>query len=333
MFCTNCGAQLEDNSIFCIQCGARVAAPTPVEEVSESVSATVCEQPEVTEATPVVEAVPVVEETPVVEAAPVVETEPTPVQPTFANQIYNQVQQPAFNQPYNQAFEQSYNQMQQPFGGQPYAQNVPYTSTVQPKKKVSKALIPAILFAIISIAASVMVCLYGFKTKELGMGLENIAFALTAIFVIVYAVSKSGATSIMKSVGFIAVAALHTIYYGVAAGKEATTLLTSYFGGNSNANLTDCYYGIILVLGLVALAVYLLMNIIKGFMNSKKASMGMLVSGYFAMLLIIVCFVVDFASDKRGLFAFKFVPVDLGLVALILADIFATIARAKKFED
>ena len=308
MFCTNCGAQLEDNSIFCIQCGAKVSGETPA-------PAPVVEEPVVMEAS-----APVVEEVPVVEQAPVVEE-------TFSNQV----QQPEFAQPYNQ--------MQQPYGGQSYgqnvsyAQNMPYTQVYQTKKKNSKALIPAILFAIISIAASVMVCLYGFKSKELGMGLENIAFALTAIFVIVYAVSKSNVTSIMKSVGFIAVAALHTIYYGIAAVKAAVTLLKNYFGGNSNANLTDCYYGIALILGLLTLAIYLIMNIIKGFMNSKKASMGMLVSGYFAMLLIIVCFVVDYASDKRGLFAFKFIPVDLGLIALILADIFATIARAKKFED
>lgn len=308
MFCTNCGAQLEDNSIFCIQCGAKVSGETPA-------PAPVVEEPVVMEAS-----APVVEEVPVVEQAPVVEE-------TFSNQV----QQPEFAQPYNQ--------MQQPYGGQSYgqnvsyAQNMPYTQVYQTKKKNSKALIPAILFAIISIAASVMVCLYGFKSKELGMGLENIAFVLTAIFVIVYAVSKSNVTSIMKSFGFIAVAALHTIYYGIAAGKAAVTLLKNYFGGNSNANLTDCYYGIALILGLLTLAIYLIMNIIKGFMNSKKASMGMLVSGYFAMLLIIVCFVVDYASDKRGLFAFKFIPVDLGLIALILADIFATIARAKKFED
>lgn len=316
MFCTNCGAQLEDNSIFCIQCGAKVLGETPA-------PAPVVEEPVVMEAS-----APVVEEVPVVEQAPVVEE-------TFSNQV----QQPEFAQPYNQPFAQPYNQMQQPYGGQSYgqnvsyAQNMPYTQVYQTKKKNSKALIPAILFAIISIAASVMVCLYGFKSKELGMGLENIAFALTGIFVIVYAVSKSNVTSIMKSVGFIAVAALHTIYYGIAAGKAAVTLLKNYFGGNSNANLTDCYYGIVLILGLLTLAIYLIMNIIKGFMNSKKASMGMLVSGYFAMLLIIVCFVVDYASDKRGLFAFNFIPVDLGLIALILADIFATIARAKKFED
>ena len=318
MFCTNCGAQLEDNSIFCIQCGAKIAEvpAAPVEEVSEEVNAAIYEQPEIAEVT-----VNVVEETPVAEE--------TPVEPTFANQIYNQMQQPAFNQPYNQPF----NQMQQPFGGQPYVQNAPYMTMSQPKKKSSKALIPAILFAIISIAASVMICLSGFKSKELGMAFENIAFCLTSIFVITYAVSKSNATSIIKSVGFVAVAVLHTIYYGIAAGKEAVTLLKSYFGGNSNANLTDCYYGIALILGLVTLAVYLIMNIIKGFTNSKKASMGMLVSGYFAMLLIVVCFVVDFASDKRGLFAFNFIPVDLGLVTLILADIFASIARAKNFED
>ena len=68
-------------------------------------------------------------------------------------------------------------------------------------------------------------------------------------------------------------------------------------------------------------------------MNSKKTSMLMVVSGYFTALLVIVCFVVDFASKIDGLFAFKFIPIDLGFVLLILADIFAVISRTKKFED
>ena len=80
-------------------------------------------------------------------------------------------------------------------------------------------------------------------------------------------------------------------------------------------------------------AIYVIMNVIRSFMNSKKSSMAMLVCAYFTMLFVVVCFIVDYASDVRGLFAFKFIPTDLGLVTLILADIFASISRTKKFED
>lgn len=228
-------------------------------------------------------------------------------------------EQPAFQQP---AF-------QQPFGGQTYTQVQPYA-----KKKGSKAVVPAVLFALLSFATSIMVCLYGFiKKGELGMGLENIAFALTAIFVISYAVSKSNATAVLKGIGFVAVAALHTVYYCIPAAKEAKIRLSQYFGGNDKATGTDCYYGIALIALLVFFAIYMIMNVIRSFTNSKKSSMAMLVCAYFTILLVVVCFIVDYVSDVRGLFAFKFIPTDLGLVLLILADIFASISRAKKFED
>ena len=219
--------------------------------------------------------------------------------------------------------------MQEPAFQQPYVSAKPYV-----KEKSSKALIPAVIFALLSVAASVMVCLYGFiKKGELGMGLENIAFALTAIFVIAYATSKSNVTAMLKGVGFVAVAALHTIYYCIPAAKEAKIRLSEYFGENSNATGTDCYYGIALIAVIAFFAIYVIMNVIRSFMNSKKSSMAMLVCAYFTMLFVVVCFIVDYASDVRGLFAFKFIPTDLGLVTLILADIFASISRTKKFED
>ena len=234
-------------------------------------------------------------------------------QPTFQEQPMFQ-EQPAF---------------QQPFGGQTYTQVQPYA-----KKKGSKAVAPAVIFALLSFAASIMVCLFGFiKKGELGMGLENIAFALTAIFVISYAVSKSSATAVLKGIGFVAVAALHTVYYCIPAAKEAKIRLSHYFGGNDKATGTDCYYGIALIALLVFFAIYMIMNVIRSFTNSKKSSMAMLVCAYFTMLLVVVCFIIDYVSDVRGLFAFKFIPTDLGLVLLILADIFASISRAKKFEN
>lgn len=296
MFCLNCGTQLADDAVFCFSCGTKV-------NNQPEVAVAPVEAPVVEGAAPVVETEPVVEVTEsVVEEQSMFQTQPAfQEQPTF----------------------------QEPFGGQTYTQVQPYA-----KKKGSKAVAPAVIFALLSFAASIMVCLFGFiKKGELGMGLENIAFALTAIFVISYAVSKSSATAVLKGIGFIAVAALHTVYYCIPAAKEAKIRLSQYFGGNDKATGTDCYYGIALIALLVFFAIYMIMNVIRSFTNSKKSSMAMLVCAYFTMLLVVVCFIIDYVSDVRGLFAFKFIPTDLGLVLLILADIFASISRAKKFED
>ena len=308
MFCLNCGTQLADDAVFCFSCGTKV-------NNQPEVAVAPVEAPVVEGAAPVVETEPVVEVTEsVVEEQSMFQTQPAfQEQPMFQAQPTFQ-EQPAF---------------QQPFGGQTYTQVQPYA-----KKKGSKAVAPAVIFALLSFAASIMVCLFGFiKKGELGMGLENIAFALTAIFVISYAVSKSSATAVLKGIGFIAVAALHTVYYCIPAAKEAKIRLSQYFGGNDKATGTDCYYGIALIALLVFFAIYMIMNVIRSFTNSKKSSMAMLVCAYFTMLLVVVCFIIDYVSDVRGLFAFKFIPTDLGLVLLILADIFASISRAKKLED
>lgn len=314
MFCLNCGTQLADDAVFCFSCGTKVnnqpeVAVAPVEAPVVEGAATVVETEPVVEVTE-----SVVEEQSMFQTQPAFQEQPMfQAQPTFQEQPMFQ-EQPAF---------------QQPFGGQTYTQVQPYA-----KKKGSKAVAPAVIFALLSFAASIMVCLFGFiKKGELGMGLENIAFALTAIFVISYAVSKSSATAVLKGIGFIAVAALHTVYYCIPAAKEAKIRLSQYFGGNDKATGTDCYYGIALIALLVFFAIYMIMNVIRSFTNSKKSSMAMLVCAYFTMLLIVVRFIIDYASDKPGIFAFKFIPTDLGLVLLILADIFASISRAKKFED
>lgn len=296
MFCLNCGTQLADDAVFCFSCGTKV-------NNQPEVAVAPVEAPVVEGAAPVVETEPVVEVTEsVVEEQPMFQT-----QPTFQ-------EQPAF---------------QQPFGGQTYTQVQPYA-----KKKGSKAVAPAVIFALLSFAASIMVCLFGFfKKGELGMGLENIAFALTAIFVISYAVSKSSATAVLKGIGFIAVAALHTIYFCINAIIDTKIRLSLYFGGSDKATGTDCYLGFVTIALVVFFAIYVIMNVLRSFTNSKKSSMAMLVCAYFTMLLIVVRFIIDYASDKPGIFAFKFIPTDLGLVLLILADIFASISRAKKFED
>ncbi|MEE0861997.1 MAG: zinc ribbon domain-containing protein [Lachnospiraceae bacterium] len=314
MFCLNCGTQLADDAVFCFSCGTKV-------NNQPEVAVAPVEAPVVEGAAPVVETEPVVE---VTESA-VEEQSMFQTQPAFQEQPMFQ-EQPTFQE---QPMFQEQPAFQQPFGGQTYTQVQPYA-----KKKGSKAVAPAVIFALLSFVASIMVCLFGFiKKGELGMGLENIAFALTAIFVISYAVSKSSATAVLKGIGFIAVAALHTIYFCINAIIDTKIRLSQYFGGSDKATGTDCYLGFVTIALVVFFAIYVIMNVLRSFTNSKKSSMAMLVCAYFTMLLIVVRFIIDYASDKRGIFAFKFIPIDLGLVLLILADIFASISRAKKFED
>lgn len=72
MFCTNCGAQMPDNSAFCTNCGAKLATPA-VEAVAPVVETAA------PEAAPVAETAPAPENAPVAEAAPVAENVVAPM--------------------------------------------------------------------------------------------------------------------------------------------------------------------------------------------------------------------------------------------------------------
>ena len=337
MFCMNCGTQLADDAAFCFKCGNRVngVAQPEVTAVNEPVMEAVAQpimEPVIENNMPTIE--PIVETVaePVVEA---VNDFPVEQQPVY--QAQPEFQQPLFQeQPVFQAqpeFQQPLFQEQPVFQPQPGYQQPTFQGQPNVKKKNSKAFIPTIIFAILSIISSVAICINGFMDKEIGMGIENIIFAVAAIIVIIYAANKSAAMSIIKGVFFIAVTVLHVIYFCVPGAKTAINKLTNFFDGSSNATGTDCYYGFVMLLLIVFFAIYMIMNVIRSFMNAKKSSMLVVVSGYFTVLLVIVCFVVDIASKIEGLFAFGFIPIVLGFVTLVLADIFAIISRAKKFEN
>lgn len=372
MFCMKCGAKLPDNAAFCMSCGNKIeytipateekAMDTPVVEapvmeapvmeapvmevpvmetpvvetpvietpVMEApvVEAPVMEEP-VIEA-PVVEEtfieapvvaesivdIPVMPEVPVMQEAPAVQETQSYAQPIYTQPVYTQ---PTFQQP-------TYNQPVQPVYNQPVVQNA---IPSMPKKKGSKATVPAVIFGLLSLVASVLIAVDFFINKKDGLtvGIENIVFALTSIFVIVYAVSKSAASSVLKGVSLLAVLALHVIFYGISAFRSVFVIF-----GDANS-LTDIYYAVILLIELICLYIYLLICTIKSFANSKKASTFTLLLGYLAAILMIAVFVVDCVSIDKNIFAMKFIPVDAGLILLIIADIFATIARAKKMEQ
>ena len=225
-----------------------------------------------------------------------------------------QTYQPAFSQP--------------TFATQQSAQSVQpvFQQSVQqmPVKKGSKAAVPAAIFLILSVITSIMISLSSFLDGKIGIGVENIGFVVSAILITVFAFSTSGITSILKGVGLSIATVLHVIFFGVSAFMAVFDIF-----GNAEAGI-DYYNATILLLELVCFYVYMLMNIIRSFMNSKKASSVMLLLGYIAALLIVVAFVIDWVSDINGLFAFKFIPIDLGLVFMVLGDIFAVISRAKK---
>lgn len=218
------------------------------------------------------------------------------------------------------AFHQQMNGTVQPVYQQPVFKNQ------IPVKKGSKAMIPAMIFVVLSVFASIMVSISSFMGGEVGVGFENIAFAVCSILIAVYATSKSTVTSVLKGVGLVAVTALHAIFYGVAGFMTAIGI----FGTAKNG--TDYYFAVILLLELILFYTYMIVNIIRCFMNSKKVSSVMLLFGYLSALLMVAAFVVDAVSrlNMNEVFAFGFIPNDLGLVCMILADIFAVISRAKK---
>lgn len=308
MFCKNCGANLADSAMFCFNCGTKVEQEQPVVEQS-MVSEPVLEQPVIEPISEVVEQI--IYQSPVIEEPayqqPAVEQAPSYHQPVFQQPV-----QPTVQPVYQQSVQTMYQQ--------------PIYHNKMPKEKGSKASVAAVVLGILAVLASVMISLSSFLGKEAGVGVENIVFAVSSILIIIYAVSNSTVSSIIKGVGLAAATVLHIIFFGVSAFKASFDIF-----GNAEAGI-DYYYAVILLIELVLFYVYMLMNIIRSFINSKGASAIMLLFGYISALLMIAVFVIDYVSDTKGLFAFKFIPVDLGLVLMIIADIFAVIGRAKKQE-
>lgn len=302
MFCMKCGAKIADDAVFCLNCGTKVA--------TEQVSLSQTSNESVTPAEEVVQ--------PVVADSSSVVNEAAPQQPVAEQTSQQQPSyQPVFNRPsFNQPV---YQQPVQPVFQQPVQQ--------MPVRKGSKAVIPAVIFLILSVFASIMISVSSFIDGKVGIGVENIGFAVASVLIIVYAVSKSTVSSVLKGAGLLVATVLHVIFFGVSAFMACFDIF-----GNAEAGI-DYYYAVILLLELICFYVYMLVNIIRSFINCKKASSVMLLFGYISALLIIVAFVIDMVSDINGLFAFKFIPVDLGLVFMIFGDIFAVVARVKKQEQ
>ena len=129
------------------------------------------------------------------------------------------------------AFHQQMNGTVQPVYQQPVFKNQ------IPVKKGSKAMIPAMIFVVLSVFASIMVSISSFMGGEVGVGFENIAFAVCSILIAVYATSKSTVTSVLKGVGLVAVTALHAIFYGVAGFMTAIGIFAYTF-----LYIYDCQY-------------------------------------------------------------------------------------------
>ncbi|MBQ2745815.1 MAG: zinc ribbon domain-containing protein [Lachnospiraceae bacterium] len=296
MFCINCGTRLADDAVFCVNCGCKITAESVGKpEVQQSV---VTEQP--------------------VTMEPVVMEQPVAEQPVFQQDAYNQGQYSSHG-----AF-QTTQQMYQP--QQPVAQQAFYNTPAQPVKK-SNASVPAIIFLVIAAIASIAISIGHFVDGEIGMGVMNLCYFATSIVLIVYSVSTKKIGSILKGVFFLLMLVLNVIFAGVSAFGAAFDIF-----GNAKAGI-DYYYAIIILLQYIFLYVYMLVSIIRSFIGKEKVSYATCLFGYFAMILIIAAFVVDVASDINGLFIFNFIPVDLGIVTLIIGDIFAATRKGKKVSE
>lgn len=320
MFCVKCGQRLADNAMFCINCGSKVAPEQPVSQET-----TVMQEPVVT-APPVVEvpvvqetvATPPVIETPVVEA-PVVQT---PIMENVAAQ-QNAYDQRQYTHPgqfqsvqQTQAPQQMYQQQQ------PVMQQAFYNTPAQPKKK-GNVSIPAILFLVIATITAIAIAISNFIDGKIGMGVMNIFYSVTSIILMVYCVSSKKIGSILKGVFFVIMLVLNVIFAGFSAFGASFDIF-----GNAKAGI-DYYYAVVLLLQYISLYVYMLVSIIRSFMGKEKTSYATCLVGYFAILLIVAAFIIDVVSDINNLFAFGFIPIDLGLVALIAGDLFATTKKGK----
>lgn len=287
--------------MFCVNCGTRLADDAVFcvncgskITAEENVAQTIVQQPTAQEQ--------------VVMATPVME------QPVVQQNVYNQEQYSS---------QGVFQTTQQPAVAQQTYYN---TSTVQPKKK-SNTSIPAVIFLVIAAIASLAISIDHFIDGEVGMGIMNICYLATSVVLIVYSASTKKVGSILKGAFFFIMLVLNVIFAGISAFGAAFDIF-----GNAKAGI-DYYYAIILLLQYIFLYIYMLVSIVRSFMGKEKVSYATCLCGYFALILIIAAFVVDVVSDINGLFALKFIPIDLGIVTLIAGDIFATTHKGKKVSE
>ena len=360
MFCVKCGTRLADDAKFCFNCGNKVSEmhapvaepvlvsePVPVAEtvlVSEPVpvaeTVPVSEPVSVVEPAPVVDPVLVVEpisvvhSTPVAEAVSVDETdsiaqsvptvEPAPVaeadslaqsEPIYDQRAYTM--HGSFQQVQSQVMPQDmYQRTEMP-------QQAFYNTPVQFKNKSKSFSVPGMIFLVISLVASIIISIGQFMDNETGMGIVNIAYFVATIGLIVFCVSSKRIGTILKGAFLTLVLVLNIIFAGVSAFTEAFNII-----GNAKAGI-DYYYAIVLLLQYIFLYVYLLVSIVRSFMGKMQVSYFTCLCGYFAMLLTVAAFVIDFVSDTPHIFVFSVIPVDLGLITLIAGDLFASLRNGK----
>lgn len=145
MFCKNCGARIDDGSLFCGECGAK-----QVEETAASAPAAAPVAPPPAPVTPVAPVAPVApaQSNPYQQPyqAPAQPAEPAkPAQPTY-QQPYQAPSQPTYQQP-----------VQQPYGGNQFNQQQQPQYNFQPPKKSKGPMIAIICGAAVLVVVLIIV--------------------------------------------------------------------------------------------------------------------------------------------------------------------------------
>lgn len=164
MKCSNCGEELNDGTVFCPHCGAKVeaqenVAQEPIQEVNEPITQNVAEENESIVEEPVQQPVETVNE-------PVMEQYTEPVQQSIEEPVMQQnvAQQPIMEQPVMQE------PVQQPAVEEPSMQAAPQAETkVETKsnnKRPSIITLVAIIAAIVLVGIIACVLLFGSKSPE-----------------------------------------------------------------------------------------------------------------------------------------------------------------------
>lgn len=323
MFCTNCGNQVDENAVFCTNCGfklykeevTQIPEAEPVIRPESQVSTFNNENQSVANVTqqPV--------KSPDEEVVPVnIMVQPVP-DTTAEREIPKQTA--AINGgngasfvPYNNP---QYVQMQQP------------VSAIKEKKNIIAFSILSVLFALLTIAASVFEMLD--DVSEIQDVVRLIELSITSIILIVYAFTNDRTVSVLKGIAVAIAMVADAVFIGASSIKysiesitnDNTITLLSKGSGKDEWVIMAFFISMLVWFG--AMYIFFIIDAIRGFTGTRRIKTFVLFFGFIAVIGVIANIIFRAIIEDGIVLYSDIVPMNIIYVFFILTMCFGIIGK------
>lgn len=322
MFCTNCGNQVDESAVFCTNCGfklykeevTQIPEAEPVIRPESQVRTYNGEEQQVSNV--MKEPVKSSEEEVVpvnIMVQPVPDTAAEKEIPKQTGAINGGNDTPFF--PYNNP---QYIQMQQP-------------AAIKEKKNIISFSILSVIFALLTIAASVFEMLD--DVSEIQDVARLIELSITSVILIIYVFANDRTVSVLKGIAVAIAMVADAVFIGDSSIKysiesltdEKTITLLSKASGNGEWVVMAFFISMLVWFG--AMYIFFLIDAIRGFVGTRKIKTFVLFFGFIAVIGVIFNMIFRAIIEDGIVLYSDIVPMNIGYVFFVLTMCFGIIGK------